>query len=407
MDVNDSDFPEPASKTATNKAAQLAHLAFDPRTSTFAQVTPHMKVFKCKILGDPKPQQRNFASTKQAAKVHLWNPSRNFCDSFSAAVKQALQAANKSLFGTESVNPAKVTLHFFFPCQSGVTSTSACACLLMLPPLLPRSPISVSEINESVLEEACVCLFCAAKRACKSKQTNQQCWWCLQLWLCLCCSTTNPSWAAISANQTLAFLPVLQTSFLPVSLPCLSNAKPKHLFFHCGSLSFQCLSPIHCSLIFLFIFPLVHSLVCLALFSLSFFHIPFFPFPISQFPTLCAGLHEHRHPGVQILWLQQTATQKCSLQHSGRTCSVVQRLQCSQPASICLEALELAVDGSHITMQTIPFLPLATAPKRLSISARFLRPVPQLTFLCQHKSMPQASLMVIWMQVVLPGCADH
>jgi len=210
---------KPASKTGTNKTAQLAHFAFDPRTATVAQVTPHMKVFKCKIFGDPKPQQRSFASTKQTAKVHLWNPSKNFCDSFSAAVTQALQAANKSLFDTESVNPVKVTVRFFFPrpkthfkwdhvhkCMRLRADAPTFAakkpdldnCIKLLLDALQGvcfkndflvchmdsaklwdhthtvwthgenrkgcTLISVSEIDESVQEEACTCLSCSAKK---------------------------------------------------------------------------------------------------------------------------------------------------------------------------------------------------------------------------------------------------
>jgi len=80
-----------------------------------------MKSFKCKMLGNPKPQCRCCATAKGKGKVQMINASKANSQSFKKAFKDALNHANKNdLFSfnqtnTNSKNPIKITILFYFP----------------------------------------------------------------------------------------------------------------------------------------------------------------------------------------------------------------------------------------------------------------------------------------------------
>ena len=97
------------------KKGEAPNFHFDKDTAVAFTVTEHSKAFKCRIEGMPRPQVRNFATTKAGSKrVKLWNPSAPNKDSFAAAFKEAMSKANAK-FDTINSHPTFITVKFFFP----------------------------------------------------------------------------------------------------------------------------------------------------------------------------------------------------------------------------------------------------------------------------------------------------
>lgn len=95
--------------------APHAHYTFPPGSPIKYEFTDHLRSLTCKILGQPRPQYRNFATTtKTTAKVKLFSPSVGNQNSFKTAFNEALQKAPKGLFRCNG-NPVSVTVKFFFP----------------------------------------------------------------------------------------------------------------------------------------------------------------------------------------------------------------------------------------------------------------------------------------------------
>ena len=89
--------------------------SFDPCSAILSSITSHTRTFKCKIMGIPRPQYRNFATTKASAtKVKLHNPSKPNQNSFQKAFTQALQKATQFGFNLEG-KTVIITIRFFFP----------------------------------------------------------------------------------------------------------------------------------------------------------------------------------------------------------------------------------------------------------------------------------------------------
>lgn len=82
------------------------HYFFDPNSQTAFAKTNHKTMFKCKIMGVPKPQYRYFATTKgKNTKVKLFNPSKKDCKEFQTAITNALHHAKQSDVFTLQQNP--------------------------------------------------------------------------------------------------------------------------------------------------------------------------------------------------------------------------------------------------------------------------------------------------------------
>lgn len=107
-----SDAPQ---KPPAKKTTGTTKYSFPGTGASTHHVSGHRKVFKCKLLGIPRPQARSFATTKGTRKtVKLFNPSKANQKSFEDAFKDALKTAPSNFF-SKSGNPCSMTIRFYFP----------------------------------------------------------------------------------------------------------------------------------------------------------------------------------------------------------------------------------------------------------------------------------------------------
>ena len=112
----DSQQPPNVTGTAPRHAGTApGQYSFPSVNQTKFEFTDHLRSFACKISGRPRPQYRNFATTKgSATKVKMFSPSKNNQNSFRSAFQQALQHAPEGLFRCND-NPCAITVKFYFP----------------------------------------------------------------------------------------------------------------------------------------------------------------------------------------------------------------------------------------------------------------------------------------------------
>ena len=109
-----SQVPKPNKKATYSD--KKAHYTFGEAGGTSWTASSHSKSFVCRIDGVPKPQARNFATTKgKNSKVHLWNPSKPLSDSFQKCFKEALQSAGATALFQKTGLPVKLSIKFYFP----------------------------------------------------------------------------------------------------------------------------------------------------------------------------------------------------------------------------------------------------------------------------------------------------
>ena len=102
--------------TPTKKAIGIVNYHFDSSSSVLFQKGAHFTKFKCRIEGTPRPQYRNFATTKSgnAKKVRLWNVSKPHQTQFAAAFKSAVEKAGAQ-FHLKAGMCVYVIARFYFP----------------------------------------------------------------------------------------------------------------------------------------------------------------------------------------------------------------------------------------------------------------------------------------------------
>lgn len=127
------------------KPSDAPNYTFNLESSIASNITSHVRSFKCKIDGTPRPQYRSFATTKASpSKVRLTNPSKPNLNSFKSAFSQALQKAQPGLFTLQG-KPCTLTIRFYFPrpkkhfIYNSTTSTYTVA---------PNAPIYIAKVPD-------------------------------------------------------------------------------------------------------------------------------------------------------------------------------------------------------------------------------------------------------------------
>ena len=94
----------------------VPNYSFNPNSAVSHSISPHHRVFRCKIDGIPRPQNRTIATTRgKSHKVHHIDTSKHNKESFKDSFQKALEKAPPELFPRGSNNPFHITVRFFFP----------------------------------------------------------------------------------------------------------------------------------------------------------------------------------------------------------------------------------------------------------------------------------------------------